>query len=68
MFQSEARRRGILFKTEAYAGISAGLITATAASGSLSIKDVAKLADYFWTNVLQEAHHVLGEPVQYYTV
>jgi diadenosine tetraphosphate (Ap4A) HIT family hydrolase len=66
-FQSEARKREIPYKIEAYAGISAGLITAAVASGSLSIKDVAKLADYFWTNILQEARNA-GEQVQYYTV
>lgn len=68
LFRTEAAQRGIPYKMEAYAGVSAGLIVASAASGSLSVPDMVKVADFFWRNVLQEGRAVWREKVQHYAV
>jgi phosphoglycolate phosphatase-like HAD superfamily hydrolase len=67
-FQEEIKRSEWPIKVEAFTGLSAGILTSVAASGSLSVGDAAKVADYFWLNVIQVAKQDVNEDVQHMTV
>lgn len=66
-FEEQSKKLGTVVQFEAYTGESMGILIAAAASGSLSVGDAVKLAQFYTPNLLRyseqeikEDYHVVG--------